>query len=240
MTRRTRTFADTSDADVFSRIANDHGLTADVDVTGPTHKVLAQVNQSDLAFLRERARALDAEVWVDGSTLFVKSHASRNGGDAQADLRAEPAASSRSSPTSRTSARASRSAAGTSRARTGLKYEATDSVVSGELNGATSGASILQQAFGARKESLAHTVPLSAQEAQAEAESFFKLMARRFVVGRGVAETHARLRVGGYVELDGLGRSSAASTTSPRSDTSSTARGLRTEFTVERPGIGKV
>ena len=79
MTRRTRTFADVSDADVISQVAGDHGLTPSVGVSGPTHKVLAQVNQSDLAFLRERARALDAELWVSDSTLNVQPRASRGG-----------------------------------------------------------------------------------------------------------------------------------------------------------------
>jgi hypothetical protein len=79
MTRRTRTFADVSDADVVSQIASDHGLTADVGISGPKHKVLAQLNQSDLAFLRERARALDAELWMTDSKLSVKPRSSRGG-----------------------------------------------------------------------------------------------------------------------------------------------------------------
>src|SRR5262245_27619734 len=49
MTRRTRTFVDVSDADVISQIANEHGLSPSVDVNGPTYRVLAQINQSDLA-----------------------------------------------------------------------------------------------------------------------------------------------------------------------------------------------
>src|SRR5438128_2202319 len=77
MTRRTRTFTDTDDAGVFRQISGNHGLSADVDLTGPTHKMLAQVNQSDLAFLRERARAIDAELWMDGTSLNVKQHANR-------------------------------------------------------------------------------------------------------------------------------------------------------------------
>ena len=56
MTRRTRTFVNVSDANVITQIANEHGLSPSVNVTGPTYKILAQVNQSDLAFLRERAR----------------------------------------------------------------------------------------------------------------------------------------------------------------------------------------
>ena len=66
MVRRSRTFEDVSDRDVIEQIAGEHGLTTDVDLDGPTYRVLAQVNQSDLAFLRERARAVDAELWLDG------------------------------------------------------------------------------------------------------------------------------------------------------------------------------
>ena len=53
MTRRTRTFENASDADAIRQLASDHGLQADVDLQGPTHKVLAQLNQSDLAFVRD-------------------------------------------------------------------------------------------------------------------------------------------------------------------------------------------
>src|SRR6185295_9690378 len=74
MTRRTASYADVSDADVVRQIAGQHSLTADVDIDGPTYKVLTQVNQSDLAFLRERCRDIDAELWVEGSTLHAQSH----------------------------------------------------------------------------------------------------------------------------------------------------------------------
>jgi len=60
MTRRTRTFTDADDASVFRQISGNHACPRTLDLTGPTHKMLAQVNQSDLAFLRERARAIDA------------------------------------------------------------------------------------------------------------------------------------------------------------------------------------
>jgi hypothetical protein len=52
MERRTRSFEDVSDSDVIRQVASGHGLTAELDLDGPTYRVLAQVNQSDLAFLR--------------------------------------------------------------------------------------------------------------------------------------------------------------------------------------------
>src|ERR1041385_2628759 len=202
MNRRTRTFTDVSDADVIRQIATDHGLSPSVDVTGPTYKVLAQVNQSDLAFIRERARSVDAEVWMEGNTLNAKSHSGRNGADLQMSYGKElreftvlaDLAMQRTSVAVNGWDVSSKSA---------LQYEATDSVITSELNGDTSGVSILQSSLGARKEALALTVPLNHDEAQHEAEAFFKMSARRFVVGHGVAETSAKLRVGARVNLEG-------------------------------------
>lgn len=239
MNRRTRTFTDVTDADVINQIATDHGLSPSVDLTGPTYKVLAQVNQSDLAFIRERARSIDAEVWMDGNTLNAKSHTGRNGADLQmaygnklreftvlADL-----AMQRTSVAVNGWDISSKSA---------LTYEATESVLSSELNGDTSGVSILQSALGARKEALAHTVPLNQDEAQHEAESFFKMSARRFVVGHGVTETKATLRVGTKVDLQGLGPLfNGKYYIVDVKHIFDAAKGLRTEFRAERLGIGK-
>src|SRR5712671_4955377 len=45
MTRRTRCFSDMSLADVIGRIASEHGLQAQTDLSGETHKVLTQVHE---------------------------------------------------------------------------------------------------------------------------------------------------------------------------------------------------
>lgn len=239
MTRRTRNFNDVSEADVFGQIANEYGLSPNIDVAGPTYRVLAQINQSDLAFMRERARSIDAELWMDGSTLNVKSHANRGGNPLElghgrnlhefnvlADLAQQ-----------RTSVAVNGwDIAG----KSGLQFEATDSVISNELNGDTSGISILQSALGARKEALAHTVPLNSAEAQAMAETYFKLAARRFVVGRGVADTDARLRAGASVRITNIGPLfSGQYYVTEVMHLYDTAMGLRTEFRAERPGLGQ-
>ena len=239
MNRRTRTFTDVSDADVINQIATDHGLSPSVDLTGPTYKVLAQVNQSDLAFIRERARSVDGEVWMDGNTLNAKSHTSRNGADLKMSYGNElreftvlaDLALQRTSVAVNGWDVSSKSA---------LQYEATDAVISSELNGDTSGVSILQTALGARKEAIAHTVPLNHDEAQHEAEAFFKMSARRFVVGHGVATTKPTLRVGTKVELAELGPLfNGKYYVVEVKHIFDTAKGLRTEFRAERLGIGK-
>lgn len=239
MTQRTRTFNEMSDADIVKKIAADYGLTAQVDLDGPTYSVVAQVNQSDLAFLRERARAVDGELWMEGSTLHAQSRAKRNGGTLtltyQQNLREftvlADLAWQRTSVTVSGWSVASKDA---------LKYEATDTVINGELNGDTSGAGVLSTALGARKEALVHTVPLTSAEARAEAEAVFKMTARRFVRGHGVADTDATLAVGSFVDLQGLGPLFTGKYyVAEVHHIFNGASGLRSEFTAERPGLGR-
>ena len=238
MTRRTRTFADSSDADVMRLIAADHGLTPRVDINGPQHKVLAQINQSDLAFLRERARALDAELWVDGSQLVAKHHTDRVAETLRLSYQAElreftvlaDLAMQRSSVTASGWDVANKEA---------IQVEAAEAALGSELNGDESGASILAAKLGQRKETLAHTVPVTSQEARATAEAYYRMSARRFVVGHGVAEPDARLRVGNRVDLQRLGPLFSGKYTLAEVRHLFDGRGLRTEFTAERPGLGR-
>src|ERR1700759_5448675 len=44
MERRTRSFENVSDSDVFNQVASQHGLTPQIDVDGPTYRVLTQAN----------------------------------------------------------------------------------------------------------------------------------------------------------------------------------------------------
>jgi phage protein D len=239
MTQRTRTFADVSDADVVKRIANDYGLQANVDADGPTYKVLAQVNQSDLSFLRERAHSIDAEIWLDDRNLYCKTRSQRNNGTVKmnygADLREVTVIADLAGQ------RTSVSVNGWDIAgKSGMRYEAKEQVISGELNGDTSGVSILKSAFGERKEALAHTVPLSSREAQAEAEAVMRMTARRFAVARGMAQGNAKLRVGTYVDMQGLGPLfSGKYYLCYVKQVFDGTQGFRTEFIAERPGIGK-
>ncbi len=239
MVRRTRTFDNVSDADVFTRIASDHGLTPSINVPGPTYAVLAQVNLSDLAFLRERARAVGAELWLEGQTLHATSRANRASGSTR--LAYGNQLREFSALADLVHQRTGVAVTGWDvAAKSGLTYEATAAVISGELNGDAGGSSILASAFGDRKDVLAHTVPLTSQEAQAEAEAQYRRLARRFVVGRGVAQPDARVRVGASVSLEGLGPLfSGTYYVAESSLVFDRQTGLRLEFIAERPGLGR-
>jgi phage protein D len=239
MTRRTRSFDQLSAADVIRRIANDHGLQPQVNLSGQTYKLLAQVNQSDLAFIRDLARREDAQVWVEGSNLKAAQRPQRSSGSA---IQLAWAGSLREFQVSadlahqRTKLVASGWNVGDKAA---AKHEATSAAINSELNGGTSGAQTLQTAYGDRADTLAHALPTTGTEARALAEACFRSMARRFVVGRGVAETRTDLRVGAKVKLASVGPLFEGEYTVTdvrhRFDAKS---GMRTEFLCDRPSIG--
>ncbi|CAG0986717.1 hypothetical protein MYXO_02168 [Myxococcaceae bacterium] len=239
MTRRTRCYTDASLGDVARKIAGEHGLQAQVDLSGPQHKVLAQMNQSDLAFLRDLARREDAQVWAEGSTLKAVARSRRGGGAVElawagtlrefqvtADLAHQ---------------RTALVAGGWDVAgKQAATHQADGQAVSSELGGGDSGPVTLAQAFGARIDTLAHGAPWDNAEARALAEASMRYLARRFVAGRGVAETRAELKVGAKLKLSGLGPLFEGDYTLTwlhhRFDNKA---GMRTEFRCDRPGLGK-
>ncbi len=238
MKRRTRSFDELSDGDVIQQVAGEYSLTPDVSLNGPTHKVLAQVNQSDLAFLRERARSAGAELWVEGSTLHAKARTDRTnpainlefgGGLIAFSVRADLAQQV-----------SEISVAGWDvAAKSAIEETAGQSEISAELNGGESGTAILEQALSARKEYVVHSAPLESQEARALAQARYRAAARRFITGSGVSDGDARIRVGCTLNLSGLGDlfDGAYYVTHVR-HTFSLAHGFRTAFDVERPGLG--
>lgn len=66
---KTRTFLKQSDDDIVRQIARDNGLRADVESTSTRYDYILQNNQTDMAFLRERAAHIGYQVGVDDRTL---------------------------------------------------------------------------------------------------------------------------------------------------------------------------
>jgi hypothetical protein len=238
MTRRTRTFENISDTDLVKQVASQHGLQAQVNGSGPTHKVLAQVNQSDLAFLRERARAVDAELWIEGTTLKMDARNARASSSFTLTIGLGLFECSIAADLAGQVSGFAVTGWDTS-AKQGITHRATDSTISGELDGKQSGSTVLGQALGTRNQQIVHLTPVTTQEAQAHAEAQYRRAARRFVSGVGLAEGDARIRVGAKVELRGVGPLFEGKYHVTRSRHQFDGRqGFRTHFAVERPGIG--
>jgi phage protein D len=239
MTRRTRSFEDVSDEDVIQQIASEHSLTPQLNLNGPTYKVLTQVNQSDLAFIRERARSINAELWVQDSTLYARSRADRNGGTIDlsygVNLLSFTVLADLAQQCSELGV-----AGWDVENKDGIEESAEESAISAELNSDSSGSSILQQAFAARKERIVHTVPFTVEEARAVAQARYRERARRFVTGTGLADGDGHIRVGSTLNLSRLGSLFNGKYYVVRVRHSyDRTYGFRTEFDVERPGLGQ-
>ncbi|GIV97429.1 MAG: type IV secretion protein Rhs [Herpetosiphonaceae bacterium] len=75
--RKTRTFLNKTDSKIASDIAQEAGLSADVQATSAQHAYVIQNNQTDMEFLRDRAARIGYRVVVEGKKLkFRKAETS--------------------------------------------------------------------------------------------------------------------------------------------------------------------
>jgi phage protein D len=240
MTRRFKTYEQVSDADLVREIASAHGLTASTAADGPTYAMVQQWNQSDLAFLRERARRLAADIWIDGSSLHMASRDQRQGNQItliqgnnllEARLAADLAHQ-----------RSKVVVAGyDDSAQDAINEEAGADAVSAEAQGHRHGVEVLERALGSDLNShRVREVPLDGQQASALARGAQLARARRFISVAGVADGSPTLGVGSLVRLERVGalfEGDGFYVTRVRHQFDLT-QGYRTHFEAERAWIG--
>jgi phage protein D len=204
LTRRSRTYEQTDDAGIARTIAGEHGLQADCDVDGPTYDVVQQWQQSDLAFLRDRARLVQAELWVDQDGLHFVSRDKRTATEVvlaehrdllACDLRADLAHQRTEVVVSGYDADA----------RAVIEESAGADTVRAEVTGGRTGPEVLQGAFGDRPATRARDVPLTGAEARAWARAEMLRRCRGFVTGRVISNGNPTLVVGSRITLEGVG-----------------------------------
>ena len=238
MTRRMRSYERMSDADIATEIAGRQGLTPDVDADGPTYDVVQQWNVSDLAFLRERARLLRAEVWVDGDTLGFKTRDRRTAtgptlvqGDHILRLRARADLAHQ-----RTSVRVSGYDANE---RAAIDEEAGADVVKAEVESGRTGPEILQSAFGERVSYRTCEAPLTTGEAADWARAEMLRRSRSFVQVAATTRGVAELVVGSRLTLQRVGVpfEGGGYCATRVLHTWDQEQGFRTAFDAERPTL---
>lgn len=240
MTRRTRVFEDASVDSIVSDVLQGYSLDKTIDVEPLTFPVMAQLNQSDLAFLRQVARAADADLWFEDDQLRMVSRSRPASG--------EPVEVVYGQTLHEFSVSADLAHQRTGLAITGWDVDGkeafnesvADDKVQSEIGDGESGSSILQAKFGARVEQIVHQVPLSSDEARARATAQFRLRARRFVSGHAIAEGDARLAVGRRAKFTGVGPLFTGNYhVTDVHHTFDNDTGFRTAFSVERAGLGR-
>ncbi|KJS58901.1 phage late control D family protein [Streptomyces rubellomurinus] len=204
MTRRTRTYTQVTDADLAEAVAREHGLRADTAAPGPRYDVVQQLNQSDLAFLRERARLLQAELWCSGGTLHLRTRDTRPGtaltlvlGRDLLSARLTADLAHQRSEVVVTGYDAER--------REGVDERAGPELVEAEAGGGRTGVRLLARALGPSSTLRVREVALNAAEASAWARAEMLRRGRRFVVATGLTNGTPDLVVGSRLTLRDVG-----------------------------------
>jgi phage protein D len=198
----TRLFSDVSLTDVFSVIASDHGLTAEIDLNGPQFPILTQLNESDLAFITRLGEQYNLSVRIFDRTLKVHP---RKGTGAAINLTQGKNLRSYRARADLAEQYTSLTVSGWDiRAKENIRQETTDALIQTELNGGDSAASIFRNAFDENHEHL-FLEQIDDEQAMALSQAAFLQRARRFVTGSGLAEGDPKLRAGCIVKIKGLG-----------------------------------
>lgn len=203
MARRSRVFRDQSPADVVSSVAGELGMQPVVaGLTSPT-KSWAQLDETDLAFLRRLLGRFDADLQVVGSELHVSPRADVRRGQitlsVEDDLRSLAVCADLADQITSLSVRGWDAIQGHA-----VLTEQRQGTHLGPGQG-RSGSALLSEAIGERPDNLGHLAVGTQAEAQALAEAAFDRRARRFVRATGVTEGNPNLRVGVHLTLTGLG-----------------------------------
>lgn len=239
LTRRMHSYEDMSDSDIVREIADNNGMDAEVDVDGPTYDIVQQWNMSDLAFLRERAHRVQADVWFAEDKLHFKTRSRRSGseitlvqGNHLLHLRACADLSGQRS--------AVRVCGYNAQDRELIDETAEGDVIQSEALQGRTGPEILGQVFsGDRVSYRSRDVPLNAEEAQAWALAEMLRRGRSFVKVKGTTRGTPQMNVGSVVTLERVGQpfEGAGYYVVGVRHTYDLSRGYRTCFEAERGAV---
>ena len=239
-TQRSATYTQVSDADIVQRIAAQHGLNAQVDADGPTYDIVQQFNQSDLAFLRERARRIQAELWATDGSLHMATR-DRRPGTSVTMTRGSDLISVSVKADLAEQCTAVRVSGYDASARAAIDAEAPAATVEAEISGGRTGPQTLQRAFGALPGRRVRDVPVVESDARAVARAEMLRRSRRFVRVRGITTGTPELVVGSRLTLARCGRpfDGAGYYVTQVHHSYDLAHGMRTRFHAERPTVNQ-
>ena len=235
--RRSKVYADQSPADVVRAVASGLGLQVGVAGLDSPVATWAQLNETDLAFLRRLLARFDADLQVVGQTLQVSPRQDAGRGEIDLALWGHLA---RLRVTADLAHQASAVTVAGWNEKTGAAVHGSAlSAAQAGPGAGKAGAAWLADASGARSEHLSAPLVATDDEAAAVAQAAFDQRARRFVRAEGLSEGNARLRVGSTVAISGV---------SAQFDNSyyvvaarhlfDTRQGYRTEFVAECAYLG--
>lgn len=238
LARRSKVYTDVSPADVVRAVAGELGLRPAITGLAAPTGTWAQINQSDLAFLRQLLARFDADLQIVGDELQVSPRGDVARGEVGLAMfgqlvRARVVADLAQQVTSV-------SVAGWNPVDgSAVTHEATQPTHAGPGAG-RHGARWLQDTLGERHEHVGHLAVATQAEAQAVAEAAFDQRVRRFVRLEGVAEGNPAIRVGSTVAVTGVSEQfDNRYYVCQATHLYDQAQGYRTEFTGECAMLGE-
>jgi phage protein D len=241
MTRRMRTYKNVTDGDIAQQIADAHGLQSEVSADGPRFDVVQQVNQSDLAFLRERARRIQAELWCEDRTLHFSTRDRRTGTRLQlvkcGDLLSVRLLADLAHQRSEVLVSGYDAAAASV-----IDERVGNEAIAGEVGQGRTGPQLVATALGTSQAIRFREVAQSGEHARAWATAEMLRRARAFVTVDGLTRGSPEMVVGSLVELQDVGQpfDGGGYYVTHICHTYDLAAGLRTRFEAERGTVNTV
>ncbi|PSB34414.1 phage late control D family protein [Stenomitos frigidus] len=229
---RTRTFSHMRDSDIVAQVARDAKLTVKASRTPEPLDYVLQRNQTDLAFIRDRASRIGYETLVEGTTLIFRPLKPQGKAVLTLDRKDLLEFSPRLSTLGQVNEVEVR----------GWDAQQKKPTVVGKANdynvvnmGRTSGISTTNREFGKTAYAIIDQPITTSQEAQAIAEGQINRMALDYITGEGSCQGNTALRVGRVIEIQGLGkRFSGNYYVTATNHRYAVGEGYRTHFSVRR------
>jgi phage protein D len=232
--RKTRTFIQQKDSDIVAQIASEAGLSCQATDTQVVHDYVAQVNQTDMELLQERARRLQYEILIQDKTLIFRPVGNADSAVLSLSLNDDllefyP----RMSATDQINEVKIRG--WDPKEKKEIIGQATKGAEVSRMGGKEIGAALVESKFGQAVASVGDRPILTQAEADQFAKAKFNHLALAFITGEGICWGRTDLNAGKVIKIDGVGkRFSGEYYVTSAIHRYSSQEGYQTHFTVQR------
>jgi phage protein D/phage baseplate assembly protein gpV len=201
-----RAFTQVTDSDLASQIAQQAGLSADVDSTSQVYEHVLQDNQSDMAFLRSRARRIGYHVYARDRTLHFKRPDSQASGDPLQLEWGDQLESFRPRLTLAEQIDELVVKGWDPKNKSEVTGSASSSSASPEIGESRTGAQLASSAFGSGRRIVVNWPVTSQSEADAVAQALYDDVCGNYIEADGICIGTPALQAGTIVRLESLGQ----------------------------------
>ncbi|HEY9605879.1 MAG TPA: contractile injection system protein, VgrG/Pvc8 family [Allocoleopsis sp.] len=231
---KTRTFTQQKDSDIAAKIASEANLTAQATDSKVVHEYVLQANQTDLAFLQNRARSIQYEVVVENKTLLF-----RPVGNAASEILTLNLESDLLEFYPRLSSMQQVSEVTVQgwnfKGKQGITGQAKGGAEVSRMGGQKSGAGLVESTFGASVQVISDRPIFTQAEADQIAKAHFNQKVLALISGEGLSFGRTDIKPGKVIKIDGISqRFSGQYYVTTVSHRYRPAKGYYTHFTVQR------